>query len=139
MNTIVRWVSIKRKDIPCYSCGVEECKIQNNLMNNEKNWNYKLKKFKTVIKCSGYKEQLFDFNKEYWNSLYSFIYDWCDKYCGGKHNITQSNDGFDFMTTNITAGIFYNLVHRKKMNKLEEDGEQYINELERIKNEKNNY
>ena len=97
MNTIVRWVSIKRKDIPCYSCGVEECKIQNNLMNNEKNWNYKLKKFKTVIKCSGYKEQLFDFNKEYWNSLYSFIYDWCDKYCGGKHNITQSNDGFDFM------------------------------------------
>jgi len=133
MKTIIRWISMKRRDILCYSCGNEKCKIIGELMNNPKSWNHKTKRFRMVVKCSGYKEQIFDFNKKYWEKLCVFIYDWCYEFCGGKHNITQSNDGFDFMVENLTAGIIYNLVHRARMNKLRQEGEKYIELLERIK------
>jgi len=129
-----RWLSYAQacEKAICWSC-VNDCGsiLHNNFYPDSKWHNKKTKKTKTVIECNKYEEQIFnrdDNNKivevdvDIHNDIYHLMWKFCDKYCQGRHNITQSNDGWDYMIHELTEGFYYALTHRKEFNRIKKLG-----------------
>ena len=124
-----RWLTYAQmceKKPLCWSCA-NDWHLCSLAISDPKWHNTKTKKTKTVIECNKYEEQIFnrddldtvvEVDAEIHNDIYHLVWKFCDKYCQGRHNITQSNDGWDYMIHELTEGFYYSLVHRKEFNRM---------------------
>lgn len=105
-------------DSMCFSCALENCPGSSEVT-----------KFKAVVKCNSWAEQVFKISEADKKRIRELVAWFCDKNVLGQHNITQSNDGWDYMMDELYFGIKYALTHRKAFNYLREIGEEVMTNM----------
>lgn len=106
---------LKFPDSMCFSCSRVGCPGRDEVT-----------KANAVTKCNSWLEQKFIARKADVERIKALVISFCYDQVSGKHNITQSNDGFDGMMDELMVGILYTLTHRKAFNALRNLGEEVL-------------